>query len=228
MNPSAGRADGLSSSDESAVARVLQDHAALISPRPSADFVGRVMLEVGRSPLPIAARGPRPRVVELANAAGTRFRVALAQVAGGSSIPVRVRLQAALTLVMVALLITAGGVLAAAGAVSVADWVSGRQSVPVVASPTAMSPTQGQDPSANLKTDDPQRTQDPTSEASAGTVPDPGISAGTDPDSGSTTCNPGKDGVNGQSPDPTIREHASCNPGVHGKPSQRPQPTPRN
>jgi hypothetical protein len=218
MNPRAGGAHGQSLPEDGlSVAAELQAYAARVAPQPSAAFVDRVLAELERSPLPIAARGLRVRAAELANAAGIRLRVALAQVAGGSTIPVKLRLQAGAMLVVATLLITAGGALAAAGAASVANWVAGPQ-VPVVASQTPAAPTSDQHPSATLRKDQPQRTNNPTSRASAGAVPDPGAGS-------RASCNPGNHGKPAQSPDPTAGDQASCNPGNHGKPGQSPDPT---
>jgi hypothetical protein len=204
MIPRAGGADSqFLSADELAVEAELRGYAARVSPLPSAAFMDRVMAAAERSPLPVAARGPRVRATELVHAAGRRLSVALAQVAGGPSIPLRVRVQAGAMLVVVALLITTGAALAAAGATSVATWVAGPQA-PAIASQTPLLPTQRQDPSAALTTDQPHRTGHPNG-----------------------SNNPGNGGRPTQSPGSRASNHpnGSNNPGNGGRPSERPGPT---
>ena len=125
MNPRARGGDSqLLSADALGVEAELRAYTARVAPMPSAAFVDRVVAAAERSPRPIAGLGPRVRATELVRAAGMRLRVALAQAAGGPSIPLRVRVQAGAMLVVVALLITAGAALAAVGATSVVTSVS--------------------------------------------------------------------------------------------------------
>ena len=128
------------STDELAIEAELRVYAARVAPTPSAAFIDRVMAAAEQSPLPIVGRSPFIRASELGCAAGRRLGVALAQLAGGPSIPLRVRVQAGAMLVVVALLLTAGAALAAVGATSVVTWVAGPQA-PAPDSRPSPSPT---------------------------------------------------------------------------------------
>jgi hypothetical protein len=147
MNPRSGASFEPSlSAEQRAVEAELRAYATRVTSEPAADFVDRVMAEVERRPLPIAARGPRALTAGLVSAAGTRLRVAFAQVAGGPTVPRKVRVQAAVTLIVAALLITASAALAAEGAVSVANWVSEPQA-PAITSQGPATSSAGQEPS---------------------------------------------------------------------------------
>jgi hypothetical protein len=235
MNLRAGGADTqFLSADELAVEAELQGYAARVSPLPSAAFMDRVVTAAERSPLPIAGSGPRLRAIELVYAANRRLRVALAQVAGGPSIPLRVRIQAGVMLVVVALMITAGTALAAAGAAAgasiVVNWVSGPQ-VHAIASQTTVAPTPGQDPSVDLRTDQPQRTDNPNVTSNPGNGGKPSQNPGNcgkpsqNPGNGNQPSqNPGNCGQPGQNPgnQPTNHPNASNNPGNGNKPTKNP------
>ncbi|HEU6440442.1 MAG TPA: hypothetical protein VFC12_08430 [Terriglobales bacterium] len=209
MIPRAGGADSqFLSADELAVEAELQEYAARVAPLPSAAFMDRVMAAAERNPLPIAGRGPRVRASELVHSAGRRLGVALAQVAGGPSIPLRVRVQAGAMLVVVALLITAGAALAAGGAATVVTWVAGPQAPAAGSRPSAspaLSPNQPSDTSPT--SDQPNGSSNPGSGGQAS--PNPG-------NDGQASPNPSNPGSGGQaSPNPS-------NPGNHGQPSQNP------
>ena len=138
------------SADELAVEAELRAYAARVTPMPSAAFVDRVVTASERSPRPVALRSPGAWANELVHAAGGRLRVALAQVAGGSSVPLRLRLQAGAMLFVVALLITAGVAMAAAGATTVVTWATAPQAPAAGSGPSpspSQSPTLGPAPS---------------------------------------------------------------------------------
>jgi hypothetical protein len=227
MSTQTGGADSkFLSAEELAVEAELRVYAARVAPIPSAAFVDRVVAAVERTPLPIAGRGLLVRATEPVHEAGRRLRVALAQVVGGSSIPLRVRIQAAAMLVVVALLITTGVALAAAGATSVVTWVSGPQA-PAIVSQTLL-PTPSAHPSAARLTDQPQRTGNPnaTDHPGNGGKPskDPGSQASNHPNG---SDHPGNGGKPTQSPGSQASNHpnGSDHPGNGGKPTQDPEPT---
>jgi hypothetical protein len=182
----------LLSTDKLAIETELLVYAARVAPTPSAAFIDRVMAAVEQSPLPIAGWSRRVRASELVQAAGRRLGVAVAQVTGGPSIPLRVRLQAGAMLVVVVLLITAGAALAAAGASSVVTWVAAPQASAADSRPSA-SPT--------LSPNQPSDTS-PTSDHPNG------------------SSNPGNHGQPSQNPG--NHGQPSQNPGNHGQPSQNP------
>ena len=210
MIPRAGGTDsqGLSA-DELAVEAELQDYAARVAPTPSAAFMDRVMAAAERNPLPIAGRSPRVRASELVHAAGRRLGVALAQVAGGPSIPLRVRVQAGAMLVVVALLITAGAALAAAGATTVVTWVAGPQA-PAAGSRPSESPTL----SPNQSSDTSPSSNHPNGSSNPG-------------NHGQPSQNPGNHGQPSQNPGnrPSDHPNASHVPDNGGGPPQAPRPT---
>jgi hypothetical protein len=203
MNPRADGADSqFLSADELAVEAELRAYAARVAPMPSAAFVDHVVAAGERRPLPIAGRDPRVRAIELVHTAGRRLRVALAQAAGGPSIPLRVRMQAGAMLVVVALLITAGAALAAVGATSVVTWVSGPQAPAAGTRPSA-SPT----PSPYQTSDTSQRSDHPNGSNNPG-------------NSGERSQNPGNCGKPSQNPG--NGNQPSQNPGNCGQPGQNP------
>jgi len=205
--------------DQLAVEAELRVYAARVAPMPSAAFVDRVVAAAERSPLPIASRGPLVRATELVHAAGRRLRVALAQVAGGPSIPLRVRVQAGTMLVLVALLITAGAALAAAGATTVVTWVAGPQA-PAAASRPSASPTL----SPNQSSDTSQRSGPPNSSSNPGNGNRPSQNPGN---CGQPSQNPGNHGQPSQNPgnQPSDHPNASNHPGDGDEPTQGPKPT---
>jgi hypothetical protein len=212
MNPRPGGDDSqFLSADELAVEADLLSYADRVAPLPSASFVDRVMAAAERSPVP-AARGPRAWATELFGVAGRRLRVAVAQVAGGPSISLRVRLQAGVMLVLVALLITAGAALAAAGATSVVTWVAGPQ-VQATAGHSSASPTLR----PNQSGDTTQSSGYPKGSGNPGNGGKPSPNPGN---CGKPSQNQG----NGNQPsqNPGNCGHSSQNPGNHGQPSQNP------
>jgi hypothetical protein len=220
MIPRAGGTDsqGLSA-DELAVEAELQDYAARVAPTPSAAFMDRVMAAAERNPLPIAGRSPRVRASELVHAAGRRLGVALAQVAGGPCIPLRVRVQAGAMLVVVALLITSGAALAAAGATTVVTWVAGPQA-PATGSRSSASPAL----SPNQPSDTSPRSDHPNGSNNPGNHGQPSQNPGNH---GQPSQNPGNHGQPSQNPGnrPSDHPNASNNPGNGGGPPQGPKPT---
>jgi len=203
------------STDERAIEAELRVYAARVAPTPSAAFIDRVMAAAEQSPLPIAGRSPLIRATELVHAAGRRLRVALAQVAGGPSIPLRVRIQAGAMLVVVALLITAGAALAAAGATSVVTWVAGPQ-VPAAGSQPSASPIL----SLYQASDTPQSTDHPDGSSNPGNGGEPSQNPGN---CGQPSQNPGNCGQPSQNPG--NHGQPSQNPGNGGGPPQGPKPT---
>ena len=232
MNPRADGADSqFLSADELAVEAELRAYAARVAPMPSAAFVDRVVAARERSPLPIAGRNPRVRVTELVHTAGRRLRVAIAQAAGGPSIPLRVRMQAGAMLVVVALLITAGAAVAAVGATSVVTWVSGPQAPAAgtrpSASPTA-SPYQTSDTSQ--RSDHPNASNNPGNSVERSQNPGNCGKPSQNPGNGNQPSqNPGNCGQPGQDPGnrPSDHPNASSNPGNGGRPTQDSKPTAR-
>ena len=232
MNLRAGGDDSqFLSADQLAIEAELRVYAARVAPMPSAAFVDRVVAAAERSPLPIARRGPRVRATELVHAAGRRLRVALAQVAGGPSIPLRVRAQAAAMLVVVALLITAGAAVAAAGATTVVTWVAGPQA-PAAGSRPSASPAL----SPNQSSDTSQRSDHPNGSNNPGNGNRPSQNPGNcgqpsrNPGNGNRPSqNPGSCGQPSQNPGnrPSDHPNATNNPGTGGKPTQGPKPTAR-
>ena len=205
MNPRADGADSqFLSADELAVEAELRAYAARVAPMPSAAFADRVVAARERSPLPSAGRDPRVWATELVHTAGRRLRVALAQAAGGPSIPLRMRMQAGAMLVVVALLITAGAALAAVGATSVVTWVSGPQAPAAGTRPSA-SPTA----SPYQTSDTSQRSDHPNGSNNPGNGNQP-------------SQNPGNCGKPSQNPGnrPSDHPNASNNPGNGGRPTQ--------
>jgi hypothetical protein len=207
------------STDELAIEAELRVYAARVAPTPSAAFMDRVMAAAERNPLPIAGRGPRVRASELVHSTGRRLGVALAQVTGGPSIPLRVRVQAGAMLVVVALLITAGAVLAAGGAATVVTWVAGPQA-PAAGSRPPASPAL----SPNQPSDTSPRSDQPDGSNNPGNHGQPSQNPGNH---GQPSQNPGNHGQPSQNPG--NHGQPSQNPGNHGQPSQNPgnhgQPT---
>jgi hypothetical protein len=213
MNQRTGVGDSqFLSTDALAIEAELQVYAARVAPTPSAAFIDRVMAAAEQSPLPIAGRSPRVRASELVRASGRRLGVALAQMAGGPSIPLRVRLQAGAMLVVVALLITAGAALAAAGASSVVTWVAGPQAPAADSRPSA-SPTF----SPNQPSDTSQTGDQPNGSSAPGNGGQPTQNPGN---GGQPSQNPGNHGQPSQNPG--NHGQPSQNPGNHGQPSQNP------
>jgi hypothetical protein len=234
MNSRAGGADSqFLLADELAVEAELRGYAARVAPMPSAAFMDRVVALAERSPLPVAGRSPRVRATELVHAAATRLRVALAQVAGGPSIPLRVRVQAGAMLVVVALAITAGATLAAAGATTVVTWVAGPQAPAAGSRPSAsptLSPNQSSDTSQ--RSDHPNGSINPGNggrpSQNPGNCGQPSQNPGNRPsDHPNASNNPGNGGRPTQSPGSQASDHpnASINPGNGGRPTQIPKPT---
>jgi hypothetical protein len=226
------------SADALAVEAELRAYTTRVAPMPSAAFMDRVVAAAERSPRPIAGLGPRVRATGLVHEAVRRLRVALAQVAGGPSIPLRVRIQAAATLVVVALLITGSVALAAAGATSVVTWVTGPQ-VPAAGSSPSASPA----PGATLSTDTSLRSDHPdgSNPGNGGNKPsqNPGNCGqpSQNPGNGNRPSeNPGNCGQAGQNPgncgqpsqNPGNGNRPSGNPGNCGRPSQNPGNRPSN
>jgi hypothetical protein len=201
MTRQPGEADSpFLSADAVSVEVELRAYAARMAPAPSAAFVDRVVTAVERSPRPNAGWWARLGVAELVQPARRRLRVALAQVAGGGSIPLRLRLQAGAMLLSVALLITGGAVLAAAGANSVATWVAGPQAQATGARSSSpdLSPAPGD---ASTGSHDANGTTKP--------------GAGNRPSQNPGNCGrPSQKPGNGNQP--------SQNPGNCGNPSQKP------
>ncbi len=204
MIPRAGDADSqFLSADELAAEAELQDYAARVAPMPSAAFVDRVMAAAEPSPLPRAGRSARVQATDLVHAAGRRLRVVLAQVAGGPSIPLGVRVQAGAMLVVVALLITAGAALAAAGATTVVTWVAGPQA-PAAGSRPSASPTL----SPNQSSDTSQRSDHPNGSNIPGNGNQPSQKPGNRPsDHPNASNNPGNGVGPDKSPKPTAAAH---------------------
>jgi hypothetical protein len=208
MNPRSGDSVVRSvSAQRQAVEAELRAYATRATSEPSATFVDRVMAEVERRPLPITARG-RALATSLVSAAGTRLRVAFAQVAGGPTVPRKVRVQAAVTLIVAALLITASAALAAEGAVSVANWVSEPQA----------PATTSQGPAMQAASQEPSIAAEPGGGYGRTDHPNPSDHPGNKPSE-----NPG----NKPSSHPTPSDHPgnkpSENPG--NKPSSHPNPS---
>jgi hypothetical protein len=203
------------STDERAIEAELQVYAARVAPTPSAAFIDRVMAAAEQSPLPIAGRSPRVRASELVHAAGRRLGVALAQVAGGPSIPLRVRVQAGAMLVVVVLLITAGAAMAAAGATTVVTWVAGPQA-PAAGSRPSESPTL----SPNQSSDTSPSSNHPNGSSNPGNG---GESSQNPNNCGQPSQNPGNHGQPSQNPG--NHGQPSQNPGNGGGPPQGPKPT---
>lgn len=233
------RADGAASQflsvDELAVEAELRAYAVRVAPMPSAVFLDRIVAAAERSPRPIVGLGPRVRAAELVHAAGRRLRVALAQVAGGPAIPLRVRIQAGAMLVLVALMITAGTALAAAGAASVVTWVAGPQATAAGTRPSA-SPTL----SPYQASGTPQLSDRPNGSNNPGNGGKPSQNPGNcgkpsqNPGNGNQPSqNPGACGQPGQNPGngpsnhPNASSHpnGSDNPGIGGKPTHSSKPT---
>jgi hypothetical protein len=217
------RADGADerflSEDELAAEAELQDYAVRVAPMPSAAFVDRVMTAAEPSPLPRAGRSARVQATDLVHAAGRRLRVALAQVAGGPSIPLGVRVQAGAMLVVVALLITAGAALAAAGATTVVTWVAGPQA-PAAGSRPSASPTL----SPNQSSDTSQSSDHPNGSS----IPGNGNPPSQNPGNGNPPSqNPGNGNRPSQNPGnrPSAHPNASNNPGNGVGPDKSPRPT---
>lgn len=206
MNTRDGAETQFLSADEVAAEAELLAYAARVAPVPSAAFADRVVAATERASQPVAARGPRVWTTGLVHAAGRRLRMAFAQVVGGPSIPLRVRIQAGAMLVVAALLISAGAVLAAAGASSVVTWVAGPQSPPT-SGPRSVEPAL----SPSLATDTLQTGDQPNSSSAAG-------------NGGKPTQNPGNCGKSNQNPGKGNKP--SQNPGNCGKPSQNPGKAP--
>jgi len=212
MNRRTGGDSQFLTTDALAIEAELQVYAAQVAPNPSAAFIDRVMAAAERSPQPIARRSPRSWASELVRAAGMRLGVAIAQIAGGPSIPLRVRIQAGAMLVVVALLITAGAALAAAGASSVVTWVAGPQAPTADSRPSA-SPTF----SPNQPSDTSQPSDHPNGSSTTGTGGQPSQNPGT---GGQPSQKPGNHGQPSQNPG--NHGQPSQNPGNHGQPSQNP------
>ena len=214
----APRGPGGWSLDELAVEAELLDYAARVSPSPSAAFVDRVVAAAELSPLSRAGRSPRVRAIDLVHAAGRRLRVALAQVAGGPYIPLRVRVQAGAMLVVVALLITAGAALAAAGATTVVTWVAGPQASAAGSRPSASPPL-----STNQSSDTSQRSDHPDGSNNPGNCGHPSQNPGN---GNQPSQNPGNCGHPSQNPGnrPSDHPNASNNPGNGGRPTRGSQP----
>ena len=185
------------STEQLAVAAELQAYAARVAPQPSFAFADKVMTATANSPRPAAARGARVIASRLGHAAGSRLRVAFAQVAGGPAIPLKVRIQAGAMLVALALLITAGAAVAAAGAESVVNWVAPQ--VPSFGGP----PPWDQHPTVTVNPATPVHTTHPNA-----------------------SDNPGNGVRPSQSPGSQASGHpnASDNPGNGGKSSPIPKP----
>jgi hypothetical protein len=223
MNPRTGGDDSqFLSPDELAMEAQLQVYAARVAPTPSAAFVDRVMAAAEQGPLPIAGRSLSVRASELVEAGGRRLRVALAQVAGGPSIPLRVRVQSGAMLVVVVLLITSGAALAAAGASSVVTWVAGPQAPADESRPSAsptVSPNQPSDTAPGI--DQPAVSSDPgnagESSQNPGNCGQPSQNPGNH---GQPSVNPGNHGK--PSVNPGNCGQPSQNPGNHGQPTQNP------
>jgi hypothetical protein len=201
--------------DELAVEAELLGYTARVAPTPSAAFVDRAVAAAELSPLSRAGRSPRVRAIDLVHAAGRRLRVALAQVAGGPYIPLRVRVQAGAMLVVVALLITAGAALAAAGATTVATWVAGPQASAAGSRPSASPPL-----STNQSSDTSQRSDHPDGSNNPGNCGKPSQNPGN---GNQPSQNPGNCGHPSQNPGNGGRPNQ--NPGNGGRPNQSHKPT---
>ncbi len=218
----------LLSTDDLAIEAELLVYAARVAPTPSAAFIDRVMAASERNPLPIAGQNPRVRASELVQAAGRRLGVALAQVAGGPSIPRRVRLQAGAMLVVVALLITAGAALAAAGATTVVTWVAGPQAPAAGSRPSAspaLSPNQPSDISP--RSDHPSDSNDPGNHGQPSQNPGNHGQPSQNPGNcGQPSQNPGNCGQPSQNPGnrPSDHPNASNNANNGGGPTEGPKP----
>jgi hypothetical protein len=217
MNPRAGGADSeFLSADQLAVEAELQEYASRVSPLPSAAFVDRVVAAADQGSLPVAVLGPRVRATDSVHAAGRWLRVALAQVAGGPSIPLRARIQAGAMLLVVALLITAGAALAAAGASSVVTWVTEPQA-PAAGSRPSPSPT--------LSPYQPSDAWQSGEDANGSSNPGKGGKPSQNPGNcGQSSQNPGNCGQSGQgaSNSPSNHPNATGNPGNGVGPAKSP------
>jgi hypothetical protein len=227
MNPRVSKGDRQSlSADELPVDAELRAYAARVAPTPSAAFVDRVVVAAALSPRSIAKRDPRVRATDSVHAAGRRLRVALAQVAGGPSIPLRVRLQAGAMLVVVALLITTGAALAAAGATSFVTWVAGPQA-PTTGSRPSGSPTLSpyQPSDASQSGDDANGSSNPGKSGKPSQNPGNCGQPSQNPGNGNRPSqNPGNCGQSGQgaSNSPSNHPNATDNPGNGVGPAKSP------
>jgi hypothetical protein len=234
----AGAGSPFMSPDDLAVEAELQDYAARVAPGASAAFMDRAIAAAERSPLPRAGFGPRVRAMDVVRAAGMRLRLARAQVAGGPSIPLRLRVQAGVMLVVVALLVTAGAALAAAGAATVVTWVAGPSaqtagSLPSVA-PTLSSIQTSETPQPSDHPDlsnTPANGNRPSQNPGNGNQPSQNPGNGNQPSQNPGNCgpsqNPGNHGQPSQNPGgrPSSHPNASSHPGNGSGPGQNPRPT---
>ena len=140
-----GDADSRSfSADELAAAAALQAYAGRVAPEPSATFVEGVMAATALLPVPVVTRGPRAQTARAIGTAAGRIRTAFGQLTGGAGISMKVRAQAGALLLVVALALSAGAVLAAAGAVTVVHWITAPQeTVTATHSPDGSDPAAG-------------------------------------------------------------------------------------
>ena len=223
MNSQAGGTDSqFLSADERAVEAKLLDYAARVSPLPSPAFADRVMAAAAMSPPARVVGGPRVWATDMVHAAGMRLRLALAQVAGGPTIPLRVRIQAGAMLIVLALLVTAGVALAAAGATTVVTWVAGPQATTAPSRPPAsaqLSPSPASDPS-------PGATTNPTVPVvpALGGQPSQNPGQGNQPSQNPGNCGkPGHNPGHGNQPSQNPGNCPSHKPGDGNKPSSNPR-----
>jgi hypothetical protein len=205
----------------------LMQYAARTAPRPSTAFVDRVVAAATLGSLPNAAQAPRAESKGLLHAAGRRLRLSLAQVAGGPTIPLRVRLQAGAMLVVAALLITAGAALAAAGATSVVTYIEGPRASTTGHEPSAspilsLSPSPSTSPSPS-PSPSPSSGSSPTPAGSSGAEGSGATGSDSPGNGGKPSQNPGNCGLNGQSG----QNHGNCGQ-PSGNPGNKPSDNPGN
>jgi hypothetical protein len=191
------------SDQELAAASELRDYAARVAPEPSSSFADRVMADVERRPV---AAGTRAAASRLAASAGARLRVAFAQASGGSRIPLKIRLQATVTLLLVALVLSAGVALAARSAATVVSWVV-EPPAPAVSSPSQASGTQIESASPSATADHPSSTKHPGNTDHPSSTKHPGNT-----DHPSSTNHPGN----------TDHPSSTNHPGVKSTPTPTP------
>jgi hypothetical protein len=225
MNPLEGDSDSeFLSPDELAVETELRAYAARMAPTPSAGFADRTIAAAERGSAVASGRGLSFAAAALARAAAGNVRVALGQLAGGPAIPARVRLQAGAMLVAIALLVTGGAALAAAGATSVVTWVAGP---PATASPSrsTVAPTIKPHETAGA----PARSDHPTGSANPGNCGKPSQNPGN---GNQPSENPGNCGGSSQKPgngnQPSDHPGRSNHPGPSNHPGASDHPGPSN
>jgi hypothetical protein len=221
------------SDDDLVMASELRSYAARVSPEPSLSFTDRVMAGIAGVDRRRSA-GPRAAASRLAASAGSHLRVAFAQASGGSRVPLKVRFQAVMTLLLVALVISAGVALAAGSAATVVRWV--------VEPPAPAVSSQGQAPGTQVESASPS-----TEPGSPGSATQPGNTAHPNPsdhpgntDHPSSTDHPGNTDHPSKTDHPGNTDHPSStnhpgntdhpsstnHPGVKASPSPEPTPTP--